>query len=272
MSTVEKIRGVSVRHWNPRRYTVARYVKFGPRRNNFGDMLGPAIAAKLVESCSPVTQKMNHALLSVGSILHFASDGDVVWGTGRNGKIAEHWHRFSRLDVRAVRGPLTAEFLAQRGVPVPEVYGDPGLLIPDLFPEFRDVPKTREILVVPNLHDVDRVPATLRAHTISPTAPWRSCVHAIASSAFVLSSSLHGKVLADALGVPSRLVRSEGEASSFKYDDYFLGTGRQPETASPSFEQARHEIPEPPNLASSWSPSPLLSAFPYDLWSSQCSG
>lgn len=268
MSTTERIGGVDIRHWNPRRYTVARYLKFGPRRNNFGDMLGPAIIKKLTERHGDAEHREQRALLSVGSILHFASDGDVVWGTGRNGKIADHWHRFSDLDVRAVRGPLTAEFLDRKGISAPDVYGDPGLLIPYLFPEFSNTPKTRELLVVPNLHDVARVPTDLRAHMIFPTDAWESCVRAIASSSFVISSSLHGKVIADALGVPSRLVRSEGETSTFKYDDYFLGTGRTPEEASPNFEQARHEKPEPPVLSRFWSAEPLMSTFPMDLWTS----
>ena len=57
-------------------------------------------------------------ILSIGSVLHFAENGDTVWGTGRNGKIAEDKHIFSALDVRAVRGPKTKEYLERPQPPI----------------------------------------------------------------------------------------------------------------------------------------------------------
>lgn len=72
-------------------------------------------------------------LLSIGSVMHFAKDNDSIWGTGINGKINESHLKFKNLDVRAVRGPRTREFLMGRGIMVPEIYGDPGLLLPMFF-------------------------------------------------------------------------------------------------------------------------------------------
>src|SRR5690606_38430075 len=69
-------------------------------------------------------------LLAIGSILHFAQTGDNVWGSGWNGKIPEKEFTAKDLKVHAVRGPLTAEFLRKRGIVVPDVYGDPALLLP----------------------------------------------------------------------------------------------------------------------------------------------
>jgi pyruvyltransferase len=264
-----RVGGVDVRYWNPRLHTVARFLNYGPHRNNFGDVLGPVIVERILAKRVGEPRRMRRRnLLAVGSILHFARNNDVVWGTGRNGKISDHWHRFRNLDVRAVRGPLTAEFLQSKDIEVPTVYGDPALLVPLLFPELKGRPKTRAVSVVPNLHDIAIVPDKLQQLVVLPTASWRECLFAIAESAYVVSSSLHGIVIADALGIPSRLVRSPGEVNSYKYDDYFLGTGRSPEEAASSFSVALNEGPVSADLYDSWSPERLLAAFPSDLWRS----
>ncbi len=74
-------------------------------------------------------------LIAIGSMLSFAKDDDVIWGSGINGKLLDTKHyKFSRLDIRAVRGPLTRNYLRENfQVKAPEVYGDPGLLIPYYF-------------------------------------------------------------------------------------------------------------------------------------------
>src|SRR5258708_1018524 len=88
---------------------------------NFGDFLsqvvGDLMLAKKGITLGDET-KQNCQLLAIGSILHFARDGAIIWGAGVNGKIPPADHRFRHLDVRAVRGPLTREFLIHRGISV----------------------------------------------------------------------------------------------------------------------------------------------------------
>lgn len=58
------------------------------------------------------------------------------------------------LDVRAVRGPLTREFLLKKGIACPEIYGDPTLLFPLYFPEFKKAAKSsRDYSIVPHFSD-----------------------------------------------------------------------------------------------------------------------
>ena len=98
---------------------------------NLGDYLSTVVTAKAAICCGVNLRhtETDKRLLSIGSILHFARDNDVVWGAGVNGKIDPSRHRFHRLDVRMVRGPMTKEFLQSKGITVPEVFGDPALLI-----------------------------------------------------------------------------------------------------------------------------------------------
>ncbi|WP_255371938.1 polysaccharide pyruvyl transferase family protein [Cellulosimicrobium sp. CUA-896] len=191
-----------------------------------------------------------------------ARAGDVVWGSGVNGKLVDREHALSDVDVRAVRGPRTRDFARRRGAEVPEVYGDPGLLVGHLWTRSAlagDRPRT-DHLVVPNLHDLA---AADRAHpTLSPRSPLDVCLGTIAASGFVVASSLHGVVVADALGVPARFVRSAVEPE-LKYRDYLEGTGRADVEIAETVEDALRLGPHPPPA---WDPGPLLRAFPAELW------
>lgn len=259
---------VEVFHWNPRRRLLeGRLARFTPRvrlLNNFGDLLGPLIVGRILERAGIDARTAPRAtrLFTVGSVLHFAQSGDVVWGSGVNGKIAEGEHRFESLDVRAVRGPLTRAFLMARGIQVPEVFGDPALLIPQLFPRLVEAAseKIHEITVVPNLNDMGHFGNG--PDVLNPRTPVNKCLLRIAKSRFVVGTSLHGIVVAEAFGIPARLIRSSTE-NPFKYADYYAGTGRSEYAAASSVADARARGGEAPLV---WSASTLLSAFPFDLW------
>lgn len=254
--------------WNPRRRRapglLGRFITYGPRINNFGDMLGPLIVEKMRRSLSleDTSAGSKATLFTVGSVLHFARDGDYVWGTGRNGKIPVAAHKFKTLEVSAVRGPRTAEFLREQGVEVPAVYGDPGLLVPRLFPETVRWAETKSsgITIVPNLNDW--VSYRDRTNVINPVGDVWDVIRSIAQSEMVVGSSLHGIVIAEALGIPARLVVPASE-SMFKYIDYFEGTGRKDIDVAASVDEAVSMGGAP---ALQWQPDELLEAFPRHLW------
>jgi pyruvyltransferase len=228
---------------------------------NFGDMLGPIIVAELLNrlQLDPARARRDAQLLSVGSVLHFARAGAVVWGAGRNGKVPDALHPPVALDVRAVRGPLTRQFLIKRGYDVPEVFGDPALLTPLLFPRLLALEKRVGVLFVPNLNDrFQRIPRGVQ--TLDPRRPLLECLETIASSELVVGSSLHGLVVAEALGIPAGPVVSQME-HPFKYQDYYLGTGRSFEPAK-TIRRAIKTAGALPEFDS----AQLLKAFPADLW------
>ncbi len=253
------VRGVDVFRWLPRRFSALP--EYQPE--NFGDALAAELVRGIV-ACTPALrqQHRSHRLLSIGSVLHFARPHDVVWGTGVNGKVEGARVGSSQLDVRAVRGPRTRDLLLQRGVPVPDVFGDPGLLVPTVFPFTRDWAqrKRRARAVIPNLNDARDYAS--HPDFVNPLAPLWDVIRRIAESEFVIASSLHGIVIAEALGVPVRPLESPAEPA-FKYDDYAAGTGRDRLPASATIEQALRSGPIAPL---EWNAEPLLEAFPGDLW------
>jgi pyruvyltransferase len=264
---------VQVFNWNPRRsrlpHALTKRLPFGVGRriNNFGDLLGPILVTRILamHQVDPRMAFSDRRLLTVGSVLHFARDHDVIWGTGVNGKKDQFDYTFRTLDVRAVRGPRTRDFLVGRGIEVPPVFGDPVLLLPHLMPELKAWSHTKRhpFTVVPNFNDFsayDRMPALL-----DPRSPVGACLQRIAHSEFVVGSSLHAIVVAESLGIPARLISSSTE-DAFKYDDYYLGTGR------PGVEAAR-TVEEAVRMGGASEPTfdatLLLDAFPLDLWRTQ---
>jgi pyruvyltransferase len=228
---------------------------------NFGDLLSKVIVSQILAgSGRSLDDEVQTAtrLLAVGSILHFAKTNDVIWGSGVN--IPSDFHNFSDLDVRSVRGPLTAEFLYRKGIKVSEIYGDPALLLPLLFPNRFLVKPCRPYVVVPNLFDLEAVKNW--PNVVSPLAGWNRCITQILEAELVIASSLHGIIIAEAYGIPARQLRISKTAPLFRYQDYYEGTGRHLAFA--------RSVPEAVELGGMQPVTidhrKLLNAFPWDLW------
>jgi len=233
---------------------------------NFGDALSQILVERMLGkpiriASQPITER--NKLLGMGSILHYAQDHDVIWGTGVNGKSPEKAYQFTTLDVRAVRGPLTRDFLLKRGIPCPEIYGDPTLLIPMYFPEFqKPINPEHEYIIIPHFSDEHLF--TGSPHLVSAKEPWNIVIEKILNSKFVISSALSGIIVAEAFGIPARLLQIENKSNTedlFKYKDYYYGTNRYDFRYANSVEQALEmggEILPVCDLEK------LAQAFPYD--------
>lgn len=236
--------------------------------DNFGDALGPPICEAQVRlSGRSVDQATTRRRLwSVGSVLHRARAGDIVWGSGANGNALSHRLALS-LDVRAVRGPLTAQWIADQGRAVPAVFGDPALLLPTLMPELVPGENDRSgaTLFVPHIDELATAHevATDAVEMLSPLSPWKECTVALARASFVIASSLHGLIVAEAFGVPARMLRVSEREPTFKYRDYYESTGRSDFAFARSIPEALEMGGEQPGHIDL---APLLAAFPFELW------
>ena len=75
---------VEVYGWNPVRPRfrgpIGRRIPIKRAVNNFGDLIGPLVVRLLLERRGVrESAGSGRRLLSVGSVLHFAHDGDTVW-------------------------------------------------------------------------------------------------------------------------------------------------------------------------------------------------
>jgi pyruvyltransferase len=230
-------------------------------RPNFGDMLSSVIVEH-VSNGTPilVSPSFHGKLLAAGSVLHRLAEGDIVWGAGaiRDEPI------YPPPGVRfcAVRGPLTRRLLRAE---VPEIYGDPAMLLPEIYAPRTD--KRFELGIVPHYVERDVIDVTDPSVTkIDVRSDWRAVIDRIAACRRILSSSLHGLIVAEAYGIPALWITVTDKVigAGFKFRDYYLSTGREPPPPV-AWEQALRATDgffmEPPPMQT----EPLLRAFPDEL-------
>jgi pyruvyltransferase len=236
---------------------------------NFGDYLSVKIVERIIDGPVTIYKKTKipkKKIIALGSLLYFANTNDVLWGTGHNNKHpAKESYSFTNLDVRAVRGPLTRAFLQENfGIKCPEIYGDPALLFPYLFPEFKKQKEpSHSYVFIPHLYEKNQFPKILGSQIVHPTDPWNEVIERILDSQFVVSGSLHGIIIAEAFGIPARYVRLSEKEPLFKYEDYYISTGRPNFTYATTIQEALELGGEPPII---FDPIPLYEAFPFEYW------
>lgn len=125
----------------------------------------------------------------------------------------------SAANVLALRGKLTAGRV--NGVADDVVLGDPGLLVSHLVP--RAEPRY-DLGIVPHWSDKDLARRFGRyGRVIDPAGPPEQVIAEIASCRSIISSSLHGLIVADAYGIPRRaelFEQAAREGGDWKFRDY----------------------------------------------------
>ncbi|GAS93709.1 ExoV-like protein [Mycolicibacterium canariasense] len=183
-------------------------------------------------------------LTGIGSVLDLymwarKRTSSVVWGSGlRTSPTPEIRDAVlgSVASFVAVRGPKTRDAL---GLPESTTLGDPGLLAPALVEGLALRRGTHPVIVPhyrvwanPQSRADLKALASDGCRVIVPSEHPIRVVRGIAEAGIVYSSSLHGLIVADALGVPAALLRFEGTALSgepeFKYADYFASVRSDP--------------------------------------------
>lgn len=263
---VEALRGQFERDPFPFPHVELYFWRPDDGRLNFGDYLSQVVVDAAAASHGlRLSQEVpqHRRMVAVGSILHLTKPGDVVWGSGINGRKGQELPGSNDLDVRAVRGPYTHDVLRRQGIAVPEVFGDPAILLPKLLKGALRPGKSIDVGFVPNLHDLGLETDLAGAELINPFLSWNRCIEAIIGARLIVASSLHGLIIAEAFGIPARYVRlSEGE-NLFKYRDYYAGSGRDEFTFATSVAEAIEMGGERPPV---YDVDRLLAAFPIDLW------
>ena len=218
---------------------------------NIGDLLAAPIAqATLGIETTWVGRTFRGKLLGLGSIAKHVQEGDLLAGCGSIEDEEITLPRTAR--VAWLRGPLTRRCFG--GGPVPEIYGDPGLLLADVIPI---EPKRSETIgVIPHLVDREtRRAAELHEDVsiIDVRASTGDFLQMLCACRVILSSSLHGIIFAESYGIPALWIvpHPDMKGGRFKFDDYYLGTGRairDPVSLDSGLEVARSGMVLPASL------------------------
>lgn len=212
-----------------------------------------------------------HAWFLIGSVLHRARSDATVWGSG----LMRYSHLTDLPQVHAVRGRLTANALHDSGLDYPLPLGDPALLIRYMDVASRhSVAPQHHIGIIPHYihrrhHSVEDLSHRLGARILDIRSPTPTLVRAVSASTLIASSSLHGLILAHALGVPHVWIHFDGlpPGGTFKYHDFYSTLSGMPQAypgpmpanlCTPQTLAQAAIRPRPIDLR------PMLEAFPHD--------
>lgn len=198
-------------------------------KENFGDRISPVIC-KMVSGCDVVHAKITDCdMVAIGSILsrageHIFAKRIHVWGSGFIQPVKKHKTRHY---IHALRGKKSADLLTNVDV---KVFGDPGLLCDKLVPGYKSIPKQYDIGIVPHYSQRSHpdVSAFLKKYPdalfIDVFSKPEEFLQKLILCRFIISSSLHGLIAADALDIPNcrfKLLKDVIVGGDFKFEDYY---------------------------------------------------
>ncbi len=207
-------------------------------------------------------------LLGVGSIIGFSNKNTVVWGSG-----AMHQKNIPNpnADYRAVRGPLTRDLVLRYGGDCPEVYGDPGLLLPHFYTP--TAPKKYRIGIIPPYVDYVLIkgwykdnPDVKIINLVNSNI--EQVINDIAECENIISSSLHGIIAAQVYGVNAHWVSFSSKVlgDGTKFKDYFASVEIEMDCIKMDRAYSTHELTQIDYIGNiQFDPTQLLNAFPHDL-------
>jgi len=205
--------------------------------NNFGDQLNPIIiknlfGKRIFHPQKIINIKNKPIYTAIGSILQNLNYNNLeVWGSGfisEDSKIKK-----APKKIHAVRGPLTRKLFIKQGIPCPDVYGDPGILVSKIYAPLTE--KKYVLGIIP--HYVDKGSEIIRnlkskykddILVIDIQGNWENVIDDINRCEFIASSSLHGIITADSYNIPALWIKMSDKITggNFKFQDYALSVNR----------------------------------------------
>lgn len=202
------------------------YFDVNEYRTNFGDIMTPYILKQY--GVDAQYTEIKPMFCGIGSILHTITDSNIkVWTSG----FLFPTHTITN-EIIAIRGKLSKEFTSSRNDPNITL-GDGGLLISRVFNP--SVKKIYKLGIVFNFYDeqqIDKTQYKVLSHkdvlAIYPYDSVEDVVSKILMCENIISSSLHGLVVADSYKIPNHIFCTNfsnyhihKRQASFKFRDYY---------------------------------------------------
>ena len=169
-------------------------------------------------------------LFAIGSVLHnYDRRGVIVWGSG----IIKEGSKIKGANFKAVRGYETLRVIGELGYNTNIPVGDPALLLPLMLPPS---PKKKKIGVIPHVIHYEELSRTLILTTdyvlINLKDDVKTITEQISSCEYVISSSLHGIIVAQSYNIPALWVdfslSKKLYGDDIKFKDYFSSVDIKP--------------------------------------------
>jgi hypothetical protein len=201
-------------------------------KENFGDIITPYLVEKLTGRV-PILFDPNFILakyikhsIMVGSILEISNPNTIVWGTG----IVDEKGIIRGGDFKAVRGFKTIKRLRSLGYKVPDIVGDPALLLPLIYRNTKS--KKYKYGVVCHYVDFEEIKTIYDGNKDILiinllTENIELVIDAILKCEKIISTSLHGIIVANAYNIEAKWWKFSDKlsGSNVKFYDYFESLG-----------------------------------------------
>ena len=211
------------------------------KHSNFGDLLNYHLIKHIIKQEPTWIPKDTGVdkFFVVGSILVYADEFTHVWGSGLISDYERSLPKNKPKRIYSVRGPMTrARLIDKINVNVPEIYGDPSMLMP-YFYKPKSIKKYK-YGIIPHYIDMNNQWIQKHRDAGCRIIDMRCTVNdiyriidEINECEFIISSSLHGMIIPDAYGIKSMWIdftndkgTSEVFGAGFKFKDYFMSVNR----------------------------------------------
>lgn len=201
---------------------------WGTEEDNFGDLLNKNILDYCGVQYKHTTDHGDANLFCIGSVIRLAKRNSVILGSGiiKSGtpEVLDPTNIYE-----FVRGPRTRERVLAAGCKCPEIYGDPALLVS----RFVDpLPKKYSVGFVPHYKHKNKYTKDLARDKewefidVSNKDPI-AVVQKITQCDRIVSTSLHGIIVAHAYGIPAAHLNVAGDdfeklyGENTKFVDYY---------------------------------------------------
>ena len=245
---------------------------------NVGDILNPYLIEKIFNKKVIKRQKgYSPHVLAIGSVMHDANENSYIWGSGFISK-TDLPKELDANKIKAVRGKESVKALKEYyNISIPNIaLGDPAVLMP-LYYKSKAVNKKYKVGIVPHYIDIEKIPLIIRNNEhikiIDVQQDPEDFIDDISECDAILSSSLHGLILADAYHIPNKWIVLSDRliGGSFKFTDYYSTTTNPQESCVEiacglDLENLVLEIDQKVTVKEYiYSREELISAFPSEL-------
>lgn len=206
---------------------------------NLGDLLNVEILTKICNENIEYTKPKTAELIAIGSILEYFLDKKnklknktelKVWGSGFITPPNQNLYLNRKLKILALRGKLSKKEMENKlGYSLNDItLGDPGILASYLIDK-NSIEKKYKVGIIP--HYVDKEHSALdvmrqnipNLKVIDVQDNLYSVLQEIAQCEVIISSSLHGLIVADSFGIPNQwaVFSDKIVGGEYKFRDYY---------------------------------------------------
>ena len=204
----------------------------GDPYTNVGDIVTPYLYKKITnkkpQNWTNYFKTNKDVIYGAGSILsNFTTMKNVIiWGSG----VMTNKENLNNVKkILAVRGPITRKMFLDKNIDCPEIYGDPSLCLPRVYP--KSLTNKYKLGIIPHFIDFDIIYNLFGDNSnviiINVRLEPEKFIDEVCKCNKTISTSLHGLIISHAYSIPSVSIKIGDRlcGDGTKFIDYKLSIG-----------------------------------------------